>query len=84
MRIDSSDTFATTSKLETFKNLQAVPDIENYFLKQMYVKAAYLLPKADKKVYLEQPKRFEKLNSNSNKLVCKIKKSVYGLSQTRK
>ena len=41
-------------------------------------------PKKDKEVYLEQPKGFEKLDSNGNKLVCKLKKSTYGLKQAAK
>ena len=39
----------------------------------MDVKSAYLHPKIDKEVYLEQPKVFEKLDSNGNKLVSKLK-----------
>ena len=54
--IEYSDTFAPTSKPETFKILLALPAIENFFLKQMDIKAAYLHPKIDKEVYLEQPK----------------------------
>ena len=51
----------------------------------MDVKAAYLHPKIDEEVYLEQPKSFEKLDSNGgNKLVCKLKKSIYGLKQAAK
>ena len=82
--IEYSDTFAPTSKPETFKILLALSAIENFFLKQMDVKAAYLHPKIDEEVYLEQPKGFEKLDRNGNKLVCKLKKSIYGLKQAAK
>ena len=81
--IEYCDTFAPTSKPETFKFLLALSAIEN-FLKQMDVKAAYLHPKIDEEVNLEQPKGFEKLDSNGNKLVCKLKKSIYGLKQAAK
>ena len=50
----------------------------------MDVKAAYLHPKIDERVYLEQPAGFEKLDSNGNHLVCKLKKSIYGLKQAAK
>ena len=50
----------------------------------MDVKAAYLHPKIDEKVYIEQPKGFEKLDSDGNKLDCKLKKSIYGLKQAAK
>ena len=82
--IKYSDTFAPTSKPETFKILLALSAIENFFLKQMDVKAAYLHPKINEEVYLEQPKGFEKLDNNGKKLVCKLKKSIYGLKQAAK
>ena len=50
----------------------------------MDAKAAYLHPKTDKEVYLEQPNRFEKLDSNDNKLICKLKKSIFGLKRAAK
>ena len=40
--------------------------------------------KIDEEVYLEQTKGFEKVDSNGNKLVCKLKKSIYGLKQAAK
>ena len=82
--IEYSDTFAPTNKHETFKILLALSAIKNFFLKQLDVKEAYLHPKIDEEVYLEQPKGFEKLDSNSNKLVCKLTKSIYGLKQAAK
>ena len=35
-------------------------------------RTAYLNPKIDKQVFLEQPEGFEKLDSNVNKLVCRL------------
>ena len=40
----------------------------------MDVKAVYLHSKIHEEIYLEQPKGFEKLDSNGNKLVCKLRK----------
>ena len=82
--IEYSDTFAPTNKPETFKILLALSAIENCFLKQIYVRAAYLHPKIDEGVYLEQRRGFDMLDSNGNKLVCKLKKSINGLKQTTK
>ena len=82
--IEYSDTFAPTSRPETFKIVLALSAIENFFLKQMDVKAGYLHHKIEEEVYLEQPKGFEKIDSNGNKLVCKRKKSIYGLKQAAK
>ena len=75
--IEYSDTFAPTSKPETFEILLALSAIENFLLKQMDVKAAFLHPKIDEQVYLEKPKFFEKLDSNDNNLVSELKKNQY-------
>ena len=48
----------------------------------MDLKAAYLHPERDKEVFIEQPKKFEHLDSDSNKIHCKLEKSIYGLRQT--
>ena len=72
------------ANLKPFQILLDLSAIEDFFLKQMDLKAAYLHPKIDEEVYLDQPKDFEKLDSNCNKLVCKLKKSIYGLKQAAK
>ena len=82
--MEYSDTFDPTSKPETVKILLALSAIENFILKEMDIKAAYLHPKIDKKVYLEQPKDFEKLDSNGNKFFWKLKKPIFGLKQAAK
>ena len=82
--IEYSDTFAPTSKRETFNTLLTLSAIENFFLKQIDVKAAYLHPKIDKEIYLEQPKDFETLHSNGNKLVYKLKNQYKDLSKQPK
>ena len=46
----------------------------------MDVKVAYLNPKTDEEVHLEQPKGFKKI-SNGNTLVCRFKTSIYELKQ---
>lgn len=49
---------------------------------QMDVKTAYLNAEIDCDIYLEQPEGFTKKNENGEKLVCKLKKSLYGLKQS--
>ena len=82
--IDYSDIFDYTSKPETLKFLLVLSAIENFFLKEMDVNAAYLHPKLDKNVYSDQSKSFEKLDRNGKKLACKLKKIIYGLKQAAK
>ena len=50
---------------------------------QMDVRSAYLnAPIGKYEVFMQQPKGFEKVGKNGEKLVCKLKKSLYGLKQS--
>ena len=82
--IDYSETFAPTSKPETFRTILSLAAKENFTLRQLDVKSAYLHPEIKEEIYLEQPTGFEKLDSSGNKLVCKLNKSIYGLKQAAK
>ena len=68
--IQYSDTFASTSKIKTFKILLALSAIEHFFLKQVDINSAYLHSKIDKEVYLLQLK----LDCNGKILVFSLKK----------
>lgn len=48
----------------------------------MDVKTAYLHAPIDEEIYLEQPEGFEVTLKTNEKLVCKLKKSLYGLKQS--
>ena len=56
---DFSETFAPTSKPETFRLILSSA-AEKLILRQMDVKSAYLQPKIRAENYLEQPRGFEK------------------------
>ena len=75
------ETFAPTSKPETFRILLAIAAKQNFTLRQLDVKSAYLHPKIDEEVYLEQPEGYVQVSSTGKPLVCKLKKSIYGLKQ---
>lgn len=49
---------------------------------QMDVKTAYLNAPIDCDIYIQQPEGFEKVGKNGETLVCKLKKSLYGLKQS--
>ena len=82
--VDYGDTFAPTSKPETFRFILSLAAKENFTLKQMDVKSAYLHPKVKEEIYLEQPQGFEKVDDRGTKLVCRLNKSIYGLKQAAK
>ena len=48
----------------------------------MDVKTAYLNAPIDCELYIEQPEGYERKGPNGEKLVCKLKKSLYGLKQS--
>jgi hypothetical protein len=49
---------------------------------QMDVKTAYLNAPIDCEIFIDQPESFEKQGDHSGSLVCKLKKSRYGLKQS--
>ena len=57
--------------------LMAHYDLE---LHQMDVKTAFLNGNIDEIIYMVQLEKFE--SDDSKQLVCKLKKSIYGLKQT--
>ena len=76
--IDYAETFAPTSKPETFRLILSLAAKEHFTLRQMDVKSAYLHPQIKEEIYLEQPTGFEETDSSGNKFVCKLNKSIYG------
>ena len=49
---------------------------------QMDVTTAYLNVPIDCELYIGQPEGYERKGSNGEKLVCELKKSLYGLKQS--
>ena len=54
----------------------------NMLAHQMDVKIAYLNAPRDWEMFMQQPAGFEQVDSNGETLVCKLKKSLYGLKQS--
>ena len=51
-------------------------------LYQMDVNAAYLNAPVDCETYIKQPEGYVKEREDGNELICKLKKSLYGLKQS--
>ena len=78
--IDYKETFSPISSNDSFRiimTLVAHYDLELY---QMDIKTAFLNGNIDEIIYMVQLENFE--SNDSKKLVCKLKRSIYGLKQT--
>ncbi|KAL0410471.1 UNVERIFIED_CONTAM: Retrovirus-related Pol polyprotein from transposon TNT 1-94 [Sesamum latifolium] len=75
--IDCRETFSPVSKNDSFRVIMALVAHFDLELYQMDVKTAFLNGDLEDKVYMSQPEGF----SHDSDLVCKLKKSIYGLKQ---
>jgi hypothetical protein len=80
--IDYKETFSPTARITSVRMLMQLSIQSDYVVHQMDVKTAYLNADIDCEIYVEQPDGFVKNNKRGEKLVCKLKKSLYGLKQS--
>ena len=73
------DTFSPVSKKDSLRIIMALVAHFDLELHQMDVKTAFLNGNLDEDIYMEQPEGFAK--KGNEHLVCKLKKSIYGLKQ---
>ena len=72
----------TTCSYILSSHADAISCARGYGSAQMDVKTAYLNAPIDCELYMEQPEGYERKGPNGEKLVCKLKKSLYGLEQS--
>ena len=77
--IDYKETFSPVSKKDYLRIIMALVAHYDLELHQMDVKTAFLNGDLEEEVYMDQPQGFETTGQES--LVCKLKKSIYGLKQ---
>ena len=65
--------------LKSIRILLAIAAYHDYEIWQMDVKTAFLNGFLDEEIYMEQPEGF--VSSHDSNMVCKLKKSIYGLKQ---
>lgn len=78
--IDYEEIYAPVSGFDTIRLLIAVSVEKNWYIDQYDVKSAYLHSDLKEVIYMEQPEGFEETGQEG--LVCKLKKSIYGLKQS--
>jgi hypothetical protein len=78
--IDFNETFAPVARFTTIRTMLAIAALEGYNINQLDVSTAFLHADVDEDLYMQQPEGFE-VQGKHSKLVCKLKKSIYGLKQ---
>ena len=79
--IGYKEAFAPTANMTSMRVLMQSAAQYDLTLHQMDVKAAYLNAPITCNVYMDQPEGFEVKREDGQKLVYKLKKSLYGLKQ---
>lgn len=77
--IDYKETFSPVFKKESLRIIMAMEAHFNLELHQMDVKTAFLNGDLEEEVYMDQPEGF--ITSEKENMVCKLRKSIYGLKQ---
>ena len=77
---DYDETFCPVVRLESFRTLVALSVQNGLTLHQVDVTTAFLNGELEEEVYMSQPHGF--VATDQQNLVCKLKKSIYGLKQS--
>ncbi len=78
-RVPYNEIFAPVVKFVSICCILALATIEDMEIHQMDVKTAFFNGDLEEDMYMEQPKGF---TQESEHLVCKLHKSLYGLKQS--
>ena len=79
-RIDFGDIFSAIAKVTSIRLLLYVDAAFDFEVEQMDVKTTFLHRDLEEEIYMKQPEDFAV--KGKKELVCKLKKSLYGLKQS--
>lgn len=77
--IDYEETFSPVAMLKSIRILLSIAAHLDYEIWQMDVKTAFLNGSLEEDIYMKQPDGF--IEKGQEHLICKLKKSIYGLKQ---
>ena len=77
--VDYDEKFSPVTMLKSIRILLSIATYHDYEIWQMDVKTAFLNGFLDEEIYMNQPEGF--VSSETSSMVCKLKKSIYGLKQ---
>ncbi|TPX52210.1 DNA-directed DNA polymerase, partial [Powellomyces hirtus] len=78
--VDYGETFAPVAKFGSVRTVLAIAAIEDMELEQMDAVTAFLNPDIDEVIHMEQPEGFA--IAGQEDLVCRLRRSLYGLKQS--
>jgi hypothetical protein len=78
--VDYNETYAPVVKMTSIRVLLSIVAIHDLELHQMDVKTAFLNGVLEEEIYMQQPEGF--VQSGKEHLVCKLKRTLYGLKQS--
>ncbi|KAM3291194.1 hypothetical protein P3S67_019483 [Capsicum chacoense] len=78
--LDYGDTFSPVAKITSVRLLISLAAMHHWPLHQLDIKNAFLHSKLAEEVYMEQPPGF--VAQGESDLVCRLKRSLYGLKQS--
>ena len=78
--VDFNETFAPVAKFSTIRCILALGAAMDLEIHQMDVKTAFLNGELEEDIFMDQPEGF--VQEGNEHLVCKLKKSLYGLRQS--
>lgn len=79
--VDFNRIFSTVAKLSTLRLFLAIATARGYRLTSIDIRQAYLQADLKENLYMQMPPGLPAVDSNGNKLIVKLRKSLYGLRQ---
>ena len=78
---DYDETFSPVVRQESLRTLAAISSLYGLTLNHVDITTAFLNGALNEEVYMKQPNGYEE-NPGGERLVCRLKKSIYGLKQS--